>query len=88
VTQETAEKSPADIIIDALRLTRERVVADTLTAKQQSRGALDDAIRHMLVYKDTGQRGPDPSELVELLGDPGDSEIRHALEEYAAAIGE
>lgn len=88
VSQETTEKSPADIIIAALRLARERVVADTIEGKQAERAGLDGAIRSMLVYKDTGQGGPAAQELRELLGDPDDAEIRHALDAWAAQSGE
>lgn len=84
MSQETTENSPADTIISALRLARERVVADTAEGKERNRAGLDRAIRSMLVHKDTGQGGPSAQELRELLGDPDDREIRHALESWAA----
>jgi hypothetical protein len=88
MTQENTETSPADVLIGALRLQRERVVADTTGAKQATRGALDAAITKMIVWKDTGQGGPDPEALKGLLGDPDEAGLRHALEAYAGAVGE
>lgn len=82
MSQETTENRPADIIIEALRLARERVVADDLDTKTERRGALDSAIRSMLVAKDTGQGGPTAAELRALLGDPDDRELRHALDAW------
>jgi hypothetical protein len=86
VSQETTENSPADTIIAALRLARERAVSDTVEGKEARRAELERAIKSMLVAKDTGQGGPDAQELRGLLGDPDDRNLRQALESWGTEI--
>lgn len=76
--------SPAEIIIEALILTRERVTADTIEARQARKDKLKDAISRMQLHQDTGAGGPSASELRDLLDDPDDSVLRHALEAWKA----
>ncbi len=88
MNQDTTGKSTADIIIEALHLARERVVGDDLDGKAARRQELDQAIKSMLVAKDTGQGGPTATELRGLLGDPDERELRHALDAWGSVSGE
>jgi hypothetical protein len=71
------------ILIDALILARERVTADTIAEKQAKRDRFKSTVSrmHLADEGDDSQR-PTAKELRELLGDPGDAEIRRALEAW------
>jgi hypothetical protein len=78
--------SPAQVIIAALRLKRERVVFGDYANKLQARGRLDDLIiRAGLAYR--GEKCPSAAELREALGDAAheDRQLREALDAWEAA---
>lgn len=72
------------VIIDALRLARERVTGDSLHAKIKRRHLIDSGISRMA--HDPGTDGAmTAGELRDLLGDLDDKNLRHALGEWDAA---
>jgi hypothetical protein len=77
-------ESPADVIIGALRLARERVTGDDPDEKEQRREQLADLMVRVQMHdggNGTGER-PTTQELTKALGDPDDGKIRSALHSW------
>lgn len=83
MTTQEARAEAARTIIGALKLARERVTGDSISAKQDQRDDLKQAIGEMMMWQDTGEGGLTSGELRVLLGDPEDKKIRQALEDWA-----
>jgi hypothetical protein len=75
------ESTPADVIVAALKLARERVTGDDPEAKELRRDDLGDLATRVILYHDRPEAEGRPSagELTEALGDPDDGNLRRAL---------
>ena len=72
--------TPANVIIASLELARERVTGDDLSAKENRRQELKDAIDRMKMHESIKYvHRPTAAELTALLGDPDDGVLRKAL---------
>jgi hypothetical protein len=69
--------SPAAVIIEALKLERERVTGDDVDAKERRREELADAMVRVQMHANVSR--PTAEELTSLLGDPDDGELRRAI---------
>lgn len=71
---------PTEVIVSALKLARERLTGDDLEAKERKREELADMVIRVQMhgYLDQVSR-PTAEELIALLGDPDDGDLRRAL---------
>lgn len=75
--------SPAEVIVSALRLARERVTGEDPEAKERRREALADMVIRVQMHSALNQvPRPTKAELTEILGDPDDGDLRRALEAW------
>jgi hypothetical protein len=81
-TVEPVHPSVRDRIVQALQLARERVVDPDLGEKDAKRAKLDELIVRMSVQPGAGYERPTAAELRDALGDPDETDIRHALDEW------
>jgi hypothetical protein len=72
---------PADVIVAALRLARERVTGDDPDAKEREREKLADLIARVQMHREKPEAEGRPSaeELAGALGDPEDERLRRAI---------
>lgn len=76
--------SPAEVIVSALKLARERVTGDDPEAKERRREELADMVIRVQMHGALNQvPRPTAEELTALLGDPGDGDLRRALAAWA-----
>ena len=79
----TQQEIDGEHLIEALKLTRERITGDSVEAKQDRWDRMSLAIASVRDYLDGGARvggdRPSAADLRELLGDPDDKATRDAL---------
>ena len=77
----TEESRP--VLLGALRLAKTRVTGDDLDGKERQRERLSDMMVRLRLDAPPGDsRRPAAAELTELLGDPGDAELRAAIKAW------